>query len=276
MSKDITMLVCAHKQDYYRTGQGYLPVQVGKAVSPVDLHITGDDTGDNISEKNPNFCELTAHYWYWKNGVRTPYVGLSHYRRYLEFNKSLRYGLTFISRTPEADKALDTSLPDNVDTLFENYDIVLPKPRIYPYNLRTDYCYCHIAEDFDILRRAVANVSPDYLEAFDQVVFGQNKLSPCNMFLTTYKVFDDYSEWLFAVLFEAEKHCKISPYQAQARIFGYMSERLLNVYCFKNRLRVKYVPIVKIEEKSMPEETTLGAMRRQLCFNILKLGHKTI
>ncbi|MDE7386838.1 MAG: DUF4422 domain-containing protein [Muribaculaceae bacterium] len=276
MSKDITMLVCAHKQDYYRDGDGYMPIQVGKAISAVDLHITGDNTGDNISEKNPNYCELTAHYWYWKNGVKTPYVGLSHYRRYLEFDKSLPYGRSFVSHTPEADRALDTSLPDNVGKLFEKYDIVLPKPIIYPYTLKTDYCYCHIKEDFEILRNVIARISPDYLESFDAVMSGNNKLSHYNMFLTTAEVFERYSEWMFGVLFEAEKHCHISSYPAQSRIFGYMSERLLNVFCKKNKLRVKYVPIVKIEESPSPRETVLGAMRKQLCFSILKFGRKTI
>lgn len=270
------MLVCCHKQDYHRSGDGYLPIQVGKALTAVDLHITADNTGDNISAKNPNFCELTAHYWYWKNGKKTPYVGLSHYRRYFDFGRSLPYGHTYTLRTPAADEAADRSLPDNIDKLLAGCDIILAKPIIYPYNLRTDYCYCHIKEDYLILRDVIARLTPDYLEAFDHVMSATNTLSPYNMFVTRSEVFDDYSKWLFDILFEVERQCHISAYPAQARIFGYMSERLLNVYCYKNRLKVKYVPIVKIEESPTSRETTLNALRKQLCFTIMKFGRKTI
>ncbi len=45
-----------------------------------------DNTGDNISAKNPNRCEMTAHYWVWKNRLHTEdeYVGICHYRRTLD------------------------------------------------------------------------------------------------------------------------------------------------------------------------------------------------
>ena len=44
----------------------YLPIHVGKK-GKVDLGYVGDDTGDNISTKNPYFCKLTGLYWAWKH-----------------------------------------------------------------------------------------------------------------------------------------------------------------------------------------------------------------
>lgn len=58
----------------------YLPVQVG-AEGKTDLGYTRDNTGENISSKNPSFCELTGLYWAWKN-LDADYIGLVHYRRH--------------------------------------------------------------------------------------------------------------------------------------------------------------------------------------------------
>ena len=58
MNNKITILVCCHKQDYYAQKYPFLPIQVGRAISSVDLGIQGDDTGDNISWKNRNYCVI--------------------------------------------------------------------------------------------------------------------------------------------------------------------------------------------------------------------------
>ena len=50
------------------------PIHVGRKGAKNNLdyewlveNMIGDDTGENISLKNPHFCELTALYWAWKN-----------------------------------------------------------------------------------------------------------------------------------------------------------------------------------------------------------------
>ena len=56
---DIKIIVATHKKYWMPKDGMYLPVQVGHA-GKEDLGYTGDDTGDNISEKNANYCELTG------------------------------------------------------------------------------------------------------------------------------------------------------------------------------------------------------------------------
>ena len=63
----VKILVCCHKPGKWLSDDVYMPIHCGKAISNVDLGIQGDDTGDNISAKNPYYCELTAIYWAWKN-----------------------------------------------------------------------------------------------------------------------------------------------------------------------------------------------------------------
>lgn len=77
---NIKILIAAHKQYWMPNDPVYLPLHVG-AEGKQDLGYTQDNTGDNISAKNPNFCELTGLYWAWKN-LDADYVGLVHYRRY--------------------------------------------------------------------------------------------------------------------------------------------------------------------------------------------------
>ena len=63
----IKILVAQHKEAKVYANDVYIPIQVGKALSQIDLGIQGDNTGDNISDLNPFYCELTAQYWAWKN-----------------------------------------------------------------------------------------------------------------------------------------------------------------------------------------------------------------
>lgn len=265
---DTTILVCCHKKDYFFDGEGFMPIHVGKALhGDVDLGIPGDDTGENISTKNPNYCELTAHYWLWKNKNYNKYVGLNHYRRYFLFENLPPKHFDSIERTPDQMRLNPPTLPD-LDILLSKYDIVLARPRIYPFSLKIDYHRAHIFEDFDILRQAIITCYPDYLKSFD-IVMRQNKLSHYNMFITNSDIFNKYSEWLFTILSECERHVKISNYQSQARVFGYMSERLLNVFVFHNHYRVFYAPIVKVVDT--PSITGSKWRLKRFIGNLLKI-----
>ncbi|MFR2983850.1 MAG: DUF4422 domain-containing protein [Bifidobacterium pseudocatenulatum] len=76
----------AHKPAVFPEGNSILPCTgwcgpCRKAVSTAHLH---DDEGENISDENPGYCELTAQYWAWKN-EDADYYGFCHYRRYFDF-----------------------------------------------------------------------------------------------------------------------------------------------------------------------------------------------
>ena len=82
---DVKVIVATHKKYYMPNDKLYLPVQVG-ASGKNSIGYQRDDEGENISEKNPYYCELTGLYWAWKN-LDVEYIGLCHYRRYFTLSK---------------------------------------------------------------------------------------------------------------------------------------------------------------------------------------------
>ena len=82
---EIKILVATHKNYKMPDDNIYIPIHVGKKGKEC-IGYVGDDTGENISERNPYFCELTAMYWGVKN-LQCDYIGLVHYRRHFKAKK---------------------------------------------------------------------------------------------------------------------------------------------------------------------------------------------
>ena len=81
-----------------------------------------DNTGNNISSKNPNFCELTGLYWAWKN-LEADYIGLVHYRRYFTIQNK-------IPKTEQEKFKIVLNQKETEEKL-QNVDVILPKKRKY-------------------------------------------------------------------------------------------------------------------------------------------------
>ena len=82
MTKDkIKIYIMAHKKFAPPEEKGNIPLQVGAALHE-DLGYLRDDVGENISDRNQNYSELTGLYWIWKNEKEADITGLVHYRRY--------------------------------------------------------------------------------------------------------------------------------------------------------------------------------------------------
>jgi hypothetical protein len=245
-SVNLKIMVCVHKPDFYESDGVYMPLHVGKALSQYDLKIQGDDIGENISDKNRNYCELTGLYWAWKNLEHVDYIGLCHYRRYFDFNKAGSCPVRSVSKEEYLSKRQYNSINNSI---LDKYDIILATPKSYPYNLFIDYSLEHISEDMRVLKDVIHALTPEYDFAFNETMLNNNKLSHFNMFICRWEIFNGYCEWLFLILGEVEKRVDISNYSTlQARIYGYMSERLLNVYVEHHKFRKKYYPIMWIND----------------------------
>lgn len=229
--------VISHKEYKMPQDKIYCPLQVGKAPQ-----ITGylrDDSGENIASKNPNYCELTGQYWAWKNR-QADVKGLVHYRR-LFTNGQNPYG----SKESKYNKLLDE---ETLATLLQQYDLILPKKRnYYIETLWSHYEHSHNIEGLEVTREVIAEKYPAYLSAFEQVM-KRKKAHMFNMMIAKSEIFDEYSAWLFDILFEVEKQVDISDYSpSEARIFGYISELLLDVWIEVNRPKYCELPVAFIE-----------------------------
>ena len=265
----IKILVACHKEDpAIRHDNIYTPIQVGKTLHPdLDLGFITDSTGDNISEKNASYCELTALYWAWKNLKDVDYIGLAHYRRYFDLSTN-EYAEIITTDNTSYDPAEDQRV---IASLVKRYDIITPRPNIYPYNVATEYSVAHISEDMRCVQDVIRKNFPEYYDAFIKAIYLSNSSSPYNMFITRWDIFDEYCRFLFGVLAEAEKNISVEHYSPyQKRIYGFLAERLWNVFLAKKSdsdLRIKYMPVRFITD-NFKKHPTVRYMITKIRYNL--------
>ncbi len=250
----IAVFVATHKPYEFPSDDMYIPMQVGCSLASEDFGYAKDnDTEDNISHKNPYYCELTALYQIWKNEIYKSYdyIGLCHYRRYFSGKK-----LSF-----EGKKILDYSVAKE---LLKQYDAILPKKRNYIIEtVYSHYCNAHYKQDMDLVYEIIRTKYPEYFTSLKEVL-NSRSLHLFNMFILKRQDFDRYMEWIFGILSEVEKQIDIDNYDDyQKRVFGFLSERLFNVWIKKNNLKIKHLNVENIEGENLLLKA-YGLIKRKL------------
>lgn len=239
--KKAQILVATHKAYEFPETDIYCPIQVGAAFGSNDLGVLSDDKGDHISLKNHSFCELTALYWAWKNGFfeQSEYSGLVHYRRYFT---GKQYKIKNESILGEAEVA----------AYLNKADCILPKKRnYYIETVYSHYKHAHHIQDLDRAIAILIAKNPSYLTACNQVLKAR-KLHLFNMFVMKSTLCEKYCEWLFPILFELESQIDISSYTPyQRRVFGFIAERLFNIWIVHNNLRISICDVVSLERENL-------------------------
>lgn len=254
MEDKIKIFLAYHKPSTLIKNDIFEPMHVGRALAQnnenlewLKNNLIGDDSGENISTKNPFYCELTAQYWAWKN-CNSEYIGFMHYRRFLDI-------LSAFNNEEYDLPSIDTK---KLAKTIQEYDIIIPEEyNVHPVglhkNLMTNYdfyCRNHIKEDLDIVIDIVKRFYPEYTETMNEY-FADTKTFFFNMFVMKKDLYQKYCEWLFSILFESEKFIKISDNKYQKRVFGFLSERLLNIFVrheMKNNpnLKILYSSVITI------------------------------
>jgi hypothetical protein len=263
MNPKIKILVATHKPISEVENDIFIPIQVGKAINDFVIKDSYflDNTQDSISNKNKTFNELTALYWAWKNMSDYNFIGLAHYRRFLDihykkpfFKKENKQILTNVVKESSKLQRLNdvNETTDKIIGYLDSYDILVAKPAFCsinnePTSIAADYKHNHIASDWDTCISILTTKFPEYTKSVDLYLNTNNKFYIANMFISKKELFTNYCEWLFEILFELEKQIVVSTDSYQARVFGFLSERLFTLYILHNNFKLKELPILFVE-----------------------------
>ncbi len=243
--KSVKVIIAAHKKYQMPTDEMYLPVHVG-AADKESIGYQRDDEGENISELNPYFCELTGLYWAWKN-LNSDYIGLAHYRRHFSFHPRFKDKWDAVLKKSEIEADLGT------------VRVFVPKKRCYWIEtLYSHYAHTHYISQLDATRKIIEERYPEYIGFFDKAV------KRCwgymfNMMIMEREKFNAYCSWLFDILFELRsrigKEAEENLDKFQGRFYGRISEIIFNVWLeeqVKNReikaTEIKEIPLIHMED----------------------------
>ena len=239
---DVKIIVAAHKKYQMPSDCMYLPVQVG-AAGKESIGYQRDDEGENISELNPYFCELTGVYWAWKN-LQSDYIGLAHYRRHF-------------SLYPHSKDKWKSILKENeISSDLGKIKVFVPsKRRYYIETLYSHYAHTHYSNQLDETRKIISTKYPEYLNVYDSVI-KQRWGYMFNMMIIERSLFNDYCTWLFDILFELRDNlgeANLTPFHS--RYYGRVSEIIFNVWLSENvkngRIKsdeIREIPLIHMEK----------------------------
>lgn len=246
----IKILVACHKADpNIRQDDIYMPIQVGKALHPeLDLGFQCDNTGDNISEKNGSYCELTALYWAWKNLKDVDYIGLCHYRRYFNYDVNI----------------------ENISKVLSKNDVIAVNLRDTPFSTAHDLQSLLCQEDVAIAQDTLISLYPQIKKTAINYLYHSNKVSQANMFIMKWENFCEYCNFIFTLLGELEKRMMPHSYSRLQRNLGYIAENFQQMYFDFRKYKVKYVDKIDPEQPQESEIKTMARkLRNKIIFNLI-------
>lgn len=246
---ELNIWVISHKDgdDLFEYSDYHKHLHVGAAINNETKYEYKDDIGDNISNMNPVFSELTGMYWVWKNYNKSKFVGFEHYRRH--FNISNEYILDQLNK----------------------YDILVPQRNNVLTSVKQHYNQCHNINDLELAKEIIYEFYPEYQQSYELIIENGKNLFSCNSFITTADNFDKMFTFLFKILQEFQKRLHLyavndfkqyvvsefvnmglkqrelsahgnSWIDYQTRLMGFLSERLITLWIFHN------IPIGKIKQ----------------------------
>lgn len=263
------MFCITHKRVDWLEDVGVIPLVVGGAPD-VPRHWLRDDSLDNISKKNKNYCELTGQYWVWRNVLPTlgddELVGFCHYRRFFSLDDVPKLKSTvgreeLVNLSDESwERVFKTTgasvilaEPERLPSLALNRRLKLIRQqgvRISalwrPSCLWYQFALHH--DPMDLVRAIQALDGTAHQVPFKEYLLRPNRMHSYNMYVASKKAISDYFDVLFPWLSRCEDLINLegrTPYQA--RIFGFLAERFASYY-FSSMEQARGVPVQFVED----------------------------
>jgi len=242
------VFIATHDTAPTPAAQYLVRMQVGAALAERQTGCAHDDDGDNISARNPLYCELTALYWLWKH-VEEDVIGLCHYRRY--FSPVMAPFEPTLSARRADVQALISLDPAGAIFMQEAAiaELIVPRPIVCTGSLEEQYISHHgRPQDWHAMLAALALVHPDEARDARRFFTQSNELTQYNMLIGRRDIVRLYCSWLFPVLAEAERLLNPELHPLQPRALGFLSERLFSWWLESRKPRHIRRPILFIRE----------------------------
>lgn len=232
MEKSIALFILTHKKTYIPAHPMFAPLQIGAVLNEPIAEYVQDNTGENISDKNKSYCELTGQYWAWQN-VEAEYYGFYHYRRYFSFTKE-KHPYRIVDFPDESALAKLGYDAKTMEQYIRQYDIIVPMAENMHETAWQNYSRApqHYIEDLRLAVDILKEQHPEYIDAAEQYLNG-TKLYLKNMYIMKKEYFHAYCAWLFPILAEFDRRNNWDKYNNNAtamRVDGYLAERLFGIW----------------------------------------------
>jgi len=236
---------------------GYVPVGLGD--NKFTSEWTRDNTGNNISLKNPYYGEYSFHYWIWKNelaNINNHWIGFCTYRRFWKKKNNSQIGYfkdDILDNVPEEWKDYDVILGKKIDVtgikfmkaLKRGKKFFLKNPKYFikkKRNIKFQFDFFHGEGNLD---KAIDLLDNENRDDFRDYVENNQSYNEGNMFVAkSKKIILDYYETIFPWLKSCESlfGFNLHGYENR-RIYAFLAERFLP-YWFNKNSKVLEWPII--------------------------------
>ena len=213
-------------------------------------------TGVNIHHKESYYSELTFHYWFWKNLLKThnkdTWIGFCQKRRFWVREKikddevNLSNFKNYLLREPDNSwknydaiicNKINLSKVKKMKLLKRSFRSIIKKPSLFfGKNKGTIKLHFDMHHGYGNLEKAISVMKSEHKDLFLEYVLKSKSYNPHIMFISKPYIIDKWFDDLFSWLDKCEKifgFTDLKGYDTQ-RLYAFLAERYLSFWFKKN------------------------------------------